>query len=303
MSHKDLGFSLLECSISMSLGLMLITIGLYAYQLLKREVIFSNQQVERFIASLEIQQFLKNDLRLSGYYGNRTIFGCDGRYQSCVHHLPARSRERIKPNTQILIVYHIRSSQSRLSQSMQRTTDPLKIEGPGKIRAGSQVLIQDGSHRDFFIVSAAPLPYVFHDKTPFANQQSSLSQLYAIGSEVIELKTVAYYLGIPPRFVGSHLKVFSLYRDDLYQNAEEIIAGIVDLAFEYQVKDDIGRSSFQQARSLLDSQWSKVCGLRLKVQFEGGQTAVYAFSVPNRFRARGGVDAYHIDQPLIDLFD
>lgn len=237
MPKKTLGFSLLEFSMSMSIGLMLITIGLYAYQFLKREVICSHQQVERFIAALEIQQFLKNDLRWSGYDGNRAVWGCEASDQSCLSHLPQRSHARIKPQSQILRVYPSRSLQGHLAQSAQQ-------------------------------------------------------------------RGVTYYLGLAPRFVGRHSKTFVLYRDDLSQNAEEIIAGIIDLTFAYQIQDEKGqRLSFRPASSLSDAQWLQVRGLRLKVQFEGGQTAIYEFSVPKWVCAGGSVNVCNLDQSSKYSFD
>jgi hypothetical protein len=212
-----------------------MTTGLYAYHLLKKEVLIFHRRINQLVASIEIQAFLKRDLLQK----ELAIFGCDGRYQFCLQYLPPKSHARLKPEAQILILSSI---------------------------------------------------------TP---QQTVLNKAYKSGAQMTELPTIAYYLGKPLR-AEAFSSVFALYRDDWSKNAEEILTDIVDLELDYQVSDTVGQASFKPATDIINSAWSTVCGLRLKVRFIGGLVKTYVFSLSKRGCINRRAHTHDINEPLRD---
>jgi hypothetical protein len=307
------GSSFLSLCIGMSLGLLLILIVLYDYQRLGKSMLGFSPHFEMAEKTREIVQFLGNDLRLSGYLGPRTrdpscpiyrqlnpqnhawlrqdraVFGCAS-IERCSVLLGAGAMARLKAHSPIIIIYNIPKAIQRLSQAMDGPSGVMRLEHQTTVRVGSVVLVSDGLASDFFIASAVQGHTLFHEQTPYTNQSPSLSKAYPKGSEVIELQTVAYYLGLPSRS-SKDRKTFSLYRDDQCHEVEEITEGIVGMKLEYRVLEPAKGLRFATADQLLEKDWHWVSGVRLHIDFYQRPSWRYDFAIRNGPRAHRDFDS------------
>lgn len=297
----------------MSLGLLLILIVLYDYQRLRKTMLRFPPHLEIAEKTREIVQFLGNDLRLSGYLGPRTrdpscplhrqfdplthawlrqdraVFGCAS-IERCGMSLGAGAKARLKAHSPIIIIYNIPKAIQRLSQAMDGPSGVMKLEHKTTLRAGSVVLISDGLASDFFIASAVQGHTLFHAQTPYTNRSPCLSKAYPKGSEVIELQTVAYYLGLPARS-SKDRNTFSLYRDDQCHEVEEMTEGIVGMKLEYAVLEPAKGLRFAAADQLLEKDWPWVSGVRLHIDFHQRSSWRYDFAIRNGPRAYRDFDS------------
>ena len=297
----------------MSVGLLLMLIVLYDYQRLHKTMLRFSPHLEIAEKNREIVQFLGNDLRLSGYLGPRTrdsscpvyrqfdpsthawlrqepaVFGCES-IERCAVSLGAGAKARLKAHSPIIIIYNIPKAIQRLSQAMDGPSGVIKVEHPTTVRAGSVVLVSDGLSSDFFIASAVQGHTLFHAQTPYTNRSPFLSKAYPKGSEVVELQTVAYYLGLPPRS-SKGPNTFSLYRDDQCHEVEELTEGIVGMKLEYAVLEPVKGLRFATADQLLEKDWPWVSGVRLHIDFHQRPSGRYDFAIRNGPRAYRDFDS------------
>ncbi len=307
------GSSFLSLCIGMSLGLLLVFIVLDDYQRLGKTMLRFSPHLAIAEKTREIVQFLGNDLRLSGYLGPRTrdpscpiyrqldplrhawlrqdraVFGCAS-IERCGVSLGAGAMARLKAHSPIIIIYNIPKAIQRLSQVMDGPSGVMKLEDQTTLRAGSVVLVSDGLASDFFIASAVQGRILFHAQTPYTNRSSFLSKAYPKGAEVVELQTVAYYLGLPSRSSKDH-NTFSLYRDDQCHEVEEITEGIVGMKLEYAVLEPAKGLRFAAADQLLEKDWPWVSGVRLHIDFHQYPSWSYDFAIRNGPRAYRDFDS------------
>ncbi len=302
-SGAERGGSLIGLCVSMSVGLWLILIVLYENQLLYKTLSHFWKWVETVEKVGEILPFLSNDLASSGYRGPRTrdlsfpvyqhfntaqhpwfgrksaVFGCKNA-SDCAAYLPARALSRLKPNSEILIIYGIPKNVQHLTQAMLSASEPIKLKRATSIPEKSLVLISDGLSSDLFIASTVQGQTIFHEQTPYTNVRGFLSKAYPKGSEMMELQSVAYYLGVPLR---SQLQTqsFSLYRDDLAQKAEEISEGIKTISFSYALAESFKPLRFAKAGTFSNKDWLWVKGLRIQIDFHHNPSWRYDFALRN----------------------
>ncbi len=308
----------------MSVGLGLILIVLYENQLLYKTVSHFWKGVEIVEKIGEILPFLSNDLASSGYRGPRTrdlsfpvyqhfngaqhpwfgrkfaVLGCQNA-SDCAAHLPARVLSRLKPNSEILIIYGVPKNIGHLANAMTSASEPIRVKQLSKIAEKSLVLISDGLSSDLFIASTVQGQTIFHEQTPYTNVRGFLSKAYPKGSEIMELQSVAYYLGIPLRS-PLQTQSFSLYRDDLAQKAEEISEGIKTISFSYALAEPFKPMRFAKAGAFSNRDWIWVKGLRIEINFHHSPSWRYDFALRNGPRAYdySGYDKSH--HPRIHSF-
>ncbi len=305
--HSGRGSSFISLCVGISLGLVLMLIALYNELCLKKTMLVFGSRLDRVEKTREIHQFLGDDLRFSGYLGPRTrdqsfpvylqvdpsthpwvrsgraVFGCES-FERCAVPLGTQARARSKAHSPILIIYNIPQTPQRSAQAMQDPCAVIKLERPTLLRRGSVVLMSDSLSADFFIASAIQGQSLFHAQTPYTNRSDFLSKAYPKGAEVVELQTVAYYLGVPTR--SKHdLETFSLYRDDLCHEAEEISEGIVAMRLEYAVLEPSKGVRFLRADQFSEADWHWVCGLRVQIDFHQHPSWSYDFAIRNGPRA------------------
>lgn len=307
--------------LSMSIGLLLILIVLYQYQSIRKVVLRFSGHLEMAEKTREIIQFLGNDLHYSAYRGPRTrdpsfpvyvhfdsrshpylhqdraVQGCESP-AACVQHLPPSAMARAKPQSNLFIVYNIPKKIQAIAQTMQNPSGVIKLEHPTALRAGSVILVSDGLSSDCFIATALQGLTLFHGQTPYGNRRDYLSKAYPKGSELMELQSVAYYLGRPLRSKPDP-ETFSLYRDDLCHEAEEIAEGIKAMHIEYAIWEPLRGLRFAAASALSDQHWPWVIGLRVELAFHQPSSWSYDFAIRNGTRADRDSDRDHPKQSMV----
>jgi hypothetical protein len=121
---------------------------------------------------------------------------------------------------------------------------------------------------------------------------TALSKAYPQGSELMELQTVAYYLGVPLRSQAD-CKTFSLYRDDLCHEAEEIAEGIVAMHLSYVLVEPSKGLRVAAADQLSEREWPFVASVRLQIDFHQHPSWRYDFAIRNGPRAHRAFDHGH----------
>lgn len=312
-----IGASLIEVCVAMALSTIVLYGVFQWYQVLKKGAI--EHSVKKQILSIGriAFQFLMRDVNASGYlgcrtldsnfplnkvfvdYGNvskffrtdRSIFGFDNSPGVCRTYLPASTCERIKEGGHALIIYNVPAGWSRLKQDMKDPEDAIWLKNPVRITKDSVVLIEDCLAGDLFVANDIQGGKVFHQKSPRANQSDSFSKIYKKNTEVTELQTIAYYLGVPVRKKEAKEPYsFSLYRDNLLQDAQEIIEDIVDFEVDYSLRMPSGELVYNKALNILDREWQWAQGMRIKVTTQPSHVWEYDFAIRNRRRVRCNLD-------------
>ncbi len=316
-AHRRLGFSLIELLLSLSLSLLIIGAAFEWYQILKKV----NRDAKEKRQTLEIGrtalQFLMNDVKQSGYYGCRTmdenfavqihlnqyispyrffkkeaaVSGFVATQGKCVRQLPASACDRIKEMSDVLVIYNIPQKISALKKDMGQPTEVIQTVFPTAIRRGSVVLIADCLQGDLFVANEVEGDRIYHGKTAETNLRSDFSKAYQRHAEIIELASVAYYLGVPTRSRKDSVS-YSLFRDDLWHEAEEMMEGVVDFQVEYGVFRVSQGSRYLRAEFIRESEWQFVQSIRLVLLTENKEHWEYEFAVRNRRRVNSDVNRH-----------
>jgi type IV pilus assembly protein PilW len=326
---SDLGYSLVNVLVSMTLGLVILVAAMQWYHVSKISELSEKNKKEILDIGRTLFQFIRQDLQSSGYRGCRTqdqnfpirrnfekngvpykflktdraVFGFEGAAGICQQHLPQKFCDSMRKNSDVLVIYHIAQKINLLKRSMVNPDDAIFIQAGGRIQKNAMVLISDVQQGDFFIANDVENEKIFHQLG--ANSTALLSKCYKQDAEVTELQTIAYYLGIPDR--SSALRgTYSLFRSDIRQKAEEIVEGIVDFSVEYGFFEssdgslDDAREKFQYyaAAHIKPEQWALVRMVRLKIEIKGeiyhgipqkNHCWEYAFAIRNGHRASSGI--------------
>lgn len=280
------------------------------YQVSKKTLLKAHLKEKNLEIIRTISLFLRTDLKNSGYKGCRTeddhfainnlfvdydkphsywrkdrnVFGFVSTPGVCLAKMPRSVCERVKDNSEVLIIYNIVNHVAFLKQAMVKTDSTLEVVHKNGIRKKSMVLIGDCLQADIFIANAVEHEKIFHEQTPETNKSYHLSKNYGLDAELAELQTVVYYLGAPVRSKATHSISYSLYRDDLFHAAEEITDGIIDFKIEYGLLTPSQGVQYRATSSIQDTEWPLVQSLRLKVKLLDNQNWSYEFAIGNRRR-------------------
>ena len=127
----------------------------------------------------------------------------------------------------------------------------------------------------------APQNSIYHEKSPFKNTRDDFSKAYTEEARVVELQTVAYYLGLASR-QNSKTPIYALYRDDLFHGAVEVLEGIADFQVEYFLKTKEFAGEYRKADAIPLQEWSNILGIRIKVKTSENKNWEYEFAIRNR---------------------
>jgi hypothetical protein len=302
-----LGTSLISLLISLSLGLFILEAVMSWHQVLKRSFVAAKLKREDLEIGRTVFQFMSNDIKFSGYRGLRTldenfpikanfvphkipfrfyqyhipVFGFRSVGRHCLEYLPLKSCKRIKENTDVIIVYNIPNQIDSLQYSMQTPLDVLETHSTKKRHQNAMFIISDAQSADLFVATEIEPGRIFHAGAVEGNLSNALSKAYQAGAEVIELETVMYYLGVSERSTKEK-PLIVLFRDNLFQKAEELTEGIEELIIEYQIHEPTMGMQYRRAEEMSDTLWPWVEGVRVTVLTEREGRWDYEFSIRNR---------------------
>ncbi len=244
-----------------------------------------------------------------GYFRqDRVVFGFIASPGTCYRKIPISACKRIKENSPVLIIYQVAQKINPLIQSMKKADDPLVLPMHHGIHNGALVLISDAYQGDMFIANRVQGPILFHEKILGFNNNGSLSKAYSTKAEVVELQTVAYYVGKPERFLHMNLNQpisnktsFALFRDDYLQNAQEIIAGVTHVEFEYALQKTAGGNiQYYKSEDILEEHWPLVSSLRIHLTMENQKSWSFEIALRNRIIPYFNLSA--IDSHFMDFY-
>lgn len=309
---------------------MILLGAIHWYQVSKISQLAEKHKKQNLDIGRTLFQFIRHDLQSSGYRGCRTqdqsfpirrnfekngipykflktdraVFGFKADVGVCQQHIPQKFCDNIRKKTDVLIIYNIAQKINFLKQTMVNPEDVLFIQAGGRIQKNAMVLVSDVQQGDFFIANDVENEKIFHQVG--ANSTAVLSKPYKQGTEITELQTIAYYLGIPERS-SAFRGTYSLFRSDIRQKAEEIVEGVVNFSVEYGLfeSNDPSRAGacekfqYYTAAEIGPEQWALVRMVRLKIETKGeayygilqkNSRWEYAFAVRNGYRVSSGID-------------
>lgn len=255
--------SLVGLMIGVTLSFVILAGGLSGYQSVKVQYLKNRERL--FLSDLQrgLFQYLVKDLVKSGYLGPRTkdaSFPIHFQFTNKIHHSATTKNRRsvmgfsVKENdclmvlpeslcqraledreqAEVLVIYHIPKSTHTLESNMETPWDTLVTTDDNSInnhiKKNSLILIADRFQGDLFVANNVAKNLVYHRNSVDNNMSASLSKAYQKGTLLTESQTVAYYVGRskePGRW--------SLYRDDLFHAAEEILSGVSNIKFQYGI--------------------------------------------------------------------
>jgi len=232
---------------------------------------------------------------------NQAVFGFIASPGACYGKMPDISCKRIKKNTPVLIIYNVPQKINRLVNDLKFAEDAISLPHNHGIHENSLVLINDCHHGDLFIANRVETTKIYHNKIINVNESDALSRGYVNkNAVVVELQTIAYYLGVPERYEKEHHKNLdiaqvnaALFRDDLLQQAQEIVSDVSDLMFEFGIKtsrDDKDKMSYRTLTQMREHDWPCVQLVRVTIVDTNKQRWIYEISLRNRCSACSGVD-------------
>lgn len=305
--NRLLGGSLISLLISLSLGLFILEAVISWHQVLKRSFIAAKLKREDLEIGRTVFQFMSNDIKFSGYRGLRTldenfpikanfvshkipfrfyqyhvpVFGFRSTGNNCLEYLPLKSCKRIQENTDVIIIYNIPNQIDSLQYAMQTPLDVLETHSTQKRQKNAMFIISDAESADLFVATEIEPGRIFHAGSTEGNLSSAFSKAYGVGAEVIALETVMYYLGVSERSTAGKPRI-ALFRDNLFQKAEELTEGIRELNIEYQIHEPTMGMQYRRAEEMSDTLWHWVESVRITVLTEREGKWDYEFSIRNR---------------------
>ena len=306
-SLKWRGFSLIQVLISLALSLIILA-GFFSWHtLLKTTLLEAKEKREHLNTGRTALQLIMNDLKYSGYLGCRSrddnypvrshvapgaaryqfyradtaVVGFVAMRRHCIRRLPDSACQRMKEGSDVLVIYNIPRHITFLKDPIVNLEDDLIVDNAKLIRSHSLVLISDCHAADIFAIKYEHSERISRKKSTSFNASNCLSRAYAAGAEVVELDSVAYYIGKTTR-KKENKTVFALFRDDLFHEAAEMIEGVTALKMEYALADTNGHIHYQPSDNIIEKDWPKVVGVRVTVITDKETRWNYEFSIRNR---------------------
>ncbi len=316
MEDRDRGSSLVQLLIGLLLSAFLIAGALQWFVHLKKTLQTQKSRALSLESERTMVQYLISDLKNAGYRGCRTqdsqfpvrrnfidfgektryfrldriVYGFQATPGKCQGRMPATVCKRLKENSDLLVIHNVPGKHFNLRQSMHTPSDDLYSYWNQPISKDAMVLISDCHQGDVFIASDVNGERISHGTSD--NETNQLSKNYPKNTEAVELLTLAYYLGIPLRHEkNSPMPLhYSLYRDDLQHEAEEILEGIIDFQVQYIFHDVSNDVRLVSADKIAEHEWPAVSGIQLKIKTITNQEWEVMGEIRNWQRVRCGAD-------------
>lgn len=302
----QVGVSYIELCIGLVVSVGVLMIGMQAYLTLKKQTVKQEEVYQELSISRTVAQHLGQDVRFSGYVGPRTldvsypvrntlykaimpysifspekvIFGFRADLNTCLRYLPSSACKRMKVGSDVVLLHNIPKHCVKVAESTQKYSHSLQTHNPTSIQEGSVCLVANAYGADVFVATLVDKDRIVHDKQVRRNHSGDLSQRYGQEALVCELQTVAYYLGVPDRFDGQ----YALYRDHVFQEAQELAEGLHSFNAQYGVFVKSNRIEFREASRMTEQDWPWVQTVRIEFKTQRGETYQYEFSIRNRNR-------------------
>lgn len=241
---------------------LLILILFQACALIKKQALKLECKTGTLYNQIIVDFFLRNKIEKAGYKGlvaslpiaqyssisspnseiiipKAPISVCKATVASCRHFITNNILQKIlnnkiKANTDILIVYDVPDKVAYLSADMHSNHSPLIVVAkPDFFAIGDQMIIADCQSVQRFVVSNIIGAQLTHDK-PF-NTSNNFAKVFTTGAEVFRTRQLAFYIAKNDRYIeDQHIKDFnnkrqktySLYMEDL--NAKYSAEAILD---------------------------------------------------------------------------
>lgn len=283
----------IQVLIGVSLGSMILLGAMQGYYQARMALSRQQQLFRQLDAGGMAIQYLIRDIEASGYRGCRStdrafpFYRQDSEFHSaypflhfdrpvsgffasagaCCGKLPESGCKRLKTDSSVLILYNIAQPAYRLKKPLTSTKDPIEIDQKNTLHKNTLVLIADCKQADVFIANRLNKGQVFHEKIFGVNRSEHLSKIYDYSAEILELQTVAYYVGVPERF-KKMLKppYYSLFREDFLRPAIEIVTGVENLEVLYGLyHPETGQIIYLSAGKMKEEEWAFVQSVKINL--------------------------------------
>lgn len=221
-------------------------------------------------------QFLKRDIQGAGYRGcrsqdptfpiyriynqnnphyrffrfDRAAFAFKASPGACYGKMPESACQRVRENSIVLILYNIPQKFNYLKEAMKSAEEDIIVDSKVELWNNSLALISDCSQGDVFIATEVLGNKILHENIAKVNISRSLSKAYDTTAEIVELQTIAYYIGSiehpEKRKNLKHLNsrnkmesepIYALFRDDFIHHSDELIPNIDEMGIEIGLTD------------------------------------------------------------------
>lgn len=234
---------------------------------------------------------------------DRALYAFKASLGLCYGKLPHSVCEQIKPDSEVLILYNIPQKITHLKHEQKSREDTIVTLEKPEIWENSLVLISDCQAADVFITPLIKDNIIFHPKVIQKNSSDAFSKAYGLDALVTELQTVAYYVArSEPRFektlntqnVQNNINNLSninnnedanyaLFRKDFIHRSDELVKGVVDLKFEFAIRDKNNQTThYVNSEQMQEENWPKVGSVRIHIKTNHEETLFYEIALRNR---------------------
>lgn len=180
--------------------------------------------------------------------------------------LPSYLQNRVKPETDVMVVHQAYQESANLIQTMANKEVPLLLPKHLNIKVGDALIIADCDQADIFQISDLSQynnQWMVSHQPPY-NRSSALSKTYNKEAYVSVLQSVAYYIGDTDRKYANGNPIYALYQFTSQHNAaqhNEVIEGMSNLSIESFSFSDIS-FSLESQTAFLSETWNVITHLR-----------------------------------------
>jgi type IV pilus assembly protein PilW len=259
-SNKYFGFTLLE---------VLLSIGLSAFILSGAYLLFASHRQSYMAQQALIQvkengqaviNVLRDNLRQAGslgcsawhaqlpvfnkaaslpehlpQYSHEIVYGFHANNNTWSPPLPTYLKNRVRDNTDVLVVHQAHVQSANLAQAMLNTQSPLVLRSDLNLKVGDAIVVADCTQADIVRISdisrSGNYWFIAHH-APY-NTTSHLSKAYNTNAEVSVLQSAAYYIGNTGRRYAKGEPIYALYQ--FVGEHQELVEGVTDLQVEFGI--------------------------------------------------------------------
>ena len=267
---RHTGTSLTHLLITSLIGSIIMLIIFHTYVFTKKQTNIMQQQITALYNQNITDVLLRQTIQNAGYkgpvstillpqsstinyaYNNHVIpkaplATCLANYNDCKDFVTPKIlkkiiEQKIKPNTNLLLVYDIPEPINILTENMNNPGGSLKFNHIDKtINIGDHMIIADHNHIQRFLVSNIDQNHILHE--PPYNTMTDFIKNFEQGSEIFKIKNMAFYIGKNHSYKNTN---WSLYMEDfsVKSRAESILDDIEDLSIQIIVTDNKTKSFY-----------------------------------------------------------
>jgi type IV pilus assembly protein PilW len=274
------GFSLVELMVAVVIGLVL-TSGIVEIYLSTKSGYNMQDGLSRLQENARFAfDFLSRDLRMAGESGgcrnlseiepnviaeNYTVDFGEGNYiqgyDSGSGWSNPTSLTRVG-NSDVLVVRRAAVADTQLTGNMTAVNANIQItNNPLAFKAGEILIISDCETADVFAASGVSTGNITIAHASNVNTANFLSKAYDQTARLMRFEQTTYFLANNPD--GNP----SLYKVDLYGNANEIVTGIEDMQVEYGVDSsgDLRVDEYKGAGAMTSADWDGVVSVKVNL--------------------------------------